>query len=66
MTRKPITLKSDARIYDALEIFDQHKISCIPIVDTDNRPVGIISWRDILRNIKSNLAKYFDAPNQLK
>lgn len=55
MTRKLITLGLDASFYDALEIFDQHKVSCIPIVDAENKALGIISWRDILRAIKSDL-----------
>ncbi|MBT8125765.1 MAG: CBS domain-containing protein [Gammaproteobacteria bacterium] len=55
MTRKLITLGLDASFYDVLEIFDQHKVSCIPIVDAEKKALGIISWRDILRAIKSDL-----------
>ncbi len=56
MTRKLITLGLDASFYDALEIFDQHRVSCIPIVDANReKALGIISWRDILRAIKSDL-----------
>ncbi|MEA1949939.1 MAG: CBS domain-containing protein [Planctomycetota bacterium] len=49
MTRKLVTLGADASVYDAIEIFNRHNISCIPVVDDDRRPVGIISWRDILK-----------------
>jgi len=49
MTRKPITLRPEARIPDAIALFLAHRISCIPIVDAQFRPVGIVSWRDILR-----------------
>jgi len=65
MTRKPITLGLDASTNDALEIFDQHNVSCIPIVDVANKPIGIISWRDILRAIKSDLAENIDSPSQI-
>lgn len=52
MTRKPITVKAQARIYDAIEIFNQHHdLSCIPVVDDEYKPVGIISWRDILKTL---------------
>lgn len=51
-TRKPVTLSRDARICDALEVFEKHNISCIPIVDVENKPIGIISWRDILKGLK--------------
>ncbi len=52
MTSKPVTLALDAEISDAIEIFNNHGISCIPVVDDKNKPVGIISWRDIIRAIK--------------
>lgn len=48
MTRKPISISPSANIYDAIELFNQHKISCIPVVE-NKIPVGILSWRDIIR-----------------
>lgn len=51
MTRKPITLTPNATVKDAVNLFNTHRISCIPIVDKDFRPVGIVSWRDILRHM---------------
>ena len=54
MTRKPITLPPQADVYAAIKIFNQHSISCIPIVNDAGRPVGIISWRDILKAIEAN------------
>ena len=53
MTRKPFVLKPDSAVYDAIEIFNKHNISCIPVVDDENKPVGILSWRDILKEIES-------------
>jgi len=52
VTRKPITLLPDAPVADAVAIFNSHRISCIPIVDADNIPVGIVSWRDIMKNFQ--------------
>jgi acetoin utilization protein AcuB len=49
MTRNPVVLGEQASIKEALTIFNQHSISCIPIVNTNGEPVGILSWRDILR-----------------
>jgi acetoin utilization protein AcuB len=51
MTRKPVTLSPRAEIGEAIQIFNRHSISCIPIVDAENRPVGIITWRNILKEI---------------
>lgn len=52
MSRKPITLTKEASVYDAIDIFVNNKISCIPIVDDANIPVGILSWRDILKALQ--------------
>jgi acetoin utilization protein AcuB len=51
MTQNPIVLAYDATIGDAVEVFNRNRISCIPIVDHSRKPVGIISWRDIIRAI---------------
>jgi acetoin utilization protein AcuB len=49
MTRKPVTLRNDATVADAVNLFNAHRVSCIPIVDEEFRPIGVVSWRDILR-----------------
>jgi acetoin utilization protein AcuB len=57
MTRKPITLPPLADVYEAISLFNQHSISCIPIVNEQGVPVGIVSWRDILLIIEANHTK---------
>ncbi len=52
MTRNPITLGVNAEIDQAIEIFNNHIISCIPIIDDEQKLVGIITWRDILKTLK--------------
>jgi len=54
LTRKPITLSPKSGIYNAIEIFNNHSISCIPVVDEEHKPIGLISWRDILKVIEEN------------
>lgn len=49
MSRKPLTLRPESSLADAVALFLSNKISCIPIVDAEFRPVGIVSWRDVLR-----------------
>ena len=49
MTRQPVTLNKEASIEDALDIFINYNMSCIPIINEANQPIGIISWRDIMR-----------------
>lgn len=57
MSRKPITLPPQANVYDAISVFNQHSISCIPIVDANEHILGIVSWRDILKTIEKNRNK---------
>ncbi len=49
MSRKPVSLNIHSKIVDGIAIFRKHKISCIPIVDDDFIPVGIITLRDIIK-----------------
>jgi acetoin utilization protein AcuB len=49
MTRHPFTLKAQATISDGVNLMLEHGISCIPIVDDTSKPVGIVSWRDLLK-----------------
>ena len=57
MTRTPLTLKSTASVLDAVFLFNRNPISCIPIVNDSNEPVGIISWRDILKLVERELCE---------
>jgi len=49
MSRAPITLSPDAELVDAVRVFLANRVSCIPVVDSDFAPVGIISWRDVMK-----------------
>lgn len=54
MTRGPVTLSESATLSDAVDIFTTRRFSCIPIVDESNIPVGIVSWRDVLRGLQAS------------
>jgi acetoin utilization protein AcuB len=49
MTRHPFTLRPHSGIGEAVNLLLKNRISCVPIVDDDFKPVGIVSWRDLLR-----------------
>jgi acetoin utilization protein AcuB len=51
MTRQPITLRQESGIAEAAQLMLKNRISCIPIVDDEFKPVGIVSWRDLLRTL---------------
>jgi acetoin utilization protein AcuB len=54
MTRRPLTLNPQASIADAVNLLLAHRISCIPIVDDESKPVGILSWRDLLKSLRGS------------
>ena len=51
------TLSEEQSILDAITLFNQKNISCIPIVDDDMNIQGIISWRDIMRLMHEKMTK---------
>ncbi|QJR82710.1 CBS domain-containing protein [Alteromonas pelagimontana] len=52
MSRELITLTASSSIVSAIALFNRHAISCIPIIDDKHNPVGIVSWRDIMRYVE--------------
>jgi arabinose-5-phosphate isomerase len=48
MTQKPITIRQSGRVADAIEIMRLRKISELPVIDADGRPVGLIDITDVL------------------
>jgi acetoin utilization protein AcuB len=57
MTRKPSVLFPDSTLSDAVELFCEQTISCIPVVNAQGQPVGILSWRDILKTLRQQSAQ---------
>jgi predicted transcriptional regulator len=55
MTKSVISLKPYDTIKDAAVVMLEHNIGCIPIVDDDNHPVGLVTDRDmVIRGIAQN------------
>ncbi|GAB3484536.1 CBS domain-containing protein [Marinomonas epiphytica] len=52
MSRKPICIGKMDSLYKAVDLLLDNKISCLPVLDEQQKLVGIISWRDLLRAIK--------------
>jgi len=51
MSRNIITVSPQASLTEVVNIFHSKKVSCIPVVNESNFPIGIISWKDIIRAI---------------
>ncbi|HEB99424.1 MAG TPA: CBS domain-containing protein [Thiotrichales bacterium] len=49
MTRKPVTLSPDDTVETAAERLLSSDISCLPVVEAEDRLVGIVTWKDLLR-----------------
>ena len=46
--RKVIAANNKANLNMAIKLFKENKISCLPVIDENNKPVGILTWRDII------------------
>ncbi len=55
MTSDPIALTADLPIAQALHEMSVHGFRHVPLVDANNRPEGVISFRDVIRHLKENL-----------
>ena len=57
MTPDPITVTPEATIRDAAKLMMDHKIGGLPVVDSDNKVVGIITESDIFRLLVKELGE---------
>ena len=48
MSRRPVTAAPGDSVASACARFIDEDVSCLPVVDEANRPVGIVTWRDLL------------------
>ena len=51
MSRQLITIGPDATAEQAVEEMSEHGVSCLPVVDEQDRLVGIITWKDLARSL---------------
>jgi arabinose-5-phosphate isomerase len=48
MTRHPLTTTPEATLSEAVEILSQNRISELPVVDSDEHPLGILDVTDVV------------------
>lgn len=48
MSRHPITIRTDVSLYDALRVMREEKVRRLPVLDRENRLVGIVLEKDLL------------------
>jgi CBS domain-containing protein len=56
MTPDPRSLTKETPIKHALQLMSVHGFRHLPLVDEDGQPEGVISFRDVVRYMKENLA----------
>lgn len=49
MTQNPVRLRPEDSLARAVEIMARNKYGCIPVVDGEDRPVGIVTETDVLK-----------------
>ena len=49
MARNLITAQAQLQLNEAVLLFYDNNISCLPVIDEQNKAIGIITWRDILK-----------------
>ncbi len=65
MILEPITVNAKATVSDALKLMKEYSIGGIPVVDTGNKLVGIVTNRDLRfeRNMDKSIAKVMTSEN---
>ena len=53
MTKNVIAVKKDTKVSELIEILTKNRISGIPVVDEENRVIGIVSEADLLFTTKT-------------
>ncbi len=65
MIQDPITIQKEATVYDANELMRTYKIGGIPVVDAQNKLIGIVTNRDLRfeRDLKKPVAEIMTSEN---
>jgi CBS domain-containing protein len=53
----PVTVTAETQVTDAVQLMLEHDFSQLPVVDAENRPLGLLSMDSLMR-----ASRYFDLP----
>jgi arabinose-5-phosphate isomerase len=53
MTKTPLTVRQNARMLDAIALMRERKISELPVIDDEDRPVGLLDVTDLIGEAES-------------
>ena len=60
MTRKVYTIRPEASAQEAAQLLSQKRISGLPVVDTDNKIIGMVTEADIISKVDREGLKVAD------
>lgn len=49
MSTHPVTARADMTVAEAARLMDRHQVTCLPVVDDEEKLLGVVSPRDLLR-----------------
>lgn len=68
MIKNPLTIRDDATVQDAINMFSQNRVGALPVVDANDRLVAFLSDGDVIeflsKRTKSPLQHIFAAPGR--
>ena len=60
MSRKPITTTREASLEEAVRLLLRENVSCLPVVSSDGRIEGIVTWKDLVKACLQELDAVLD------
>lgn len=54
MSRTLVTLRPDEDLQTAIQRLNEHRVSGLPVINDKNQPLGILTWRDVLRQAEKS------------
>ena len=66
MTKKVVSIRPDADIIQAKTLMDENRIRHIPVVDDDNKLIGIVTDRDLRSEFPASFYKGTDRPEAVE
>ncbi|MGB2739848.1 MAG: CBS domain-containing protein [Cognaticolwellia sp.] len=49
VSKKLVAIQQFSSFGEAIKIFHDTGVSCLPVIDNKNKPMGILTWRDIVK-----------------
>ncbi len=62
MTSRPLSVEAGMALVDAVDLMVEHQLKAIPVVDAEQRLVGVLSVVEVVRELARRLPPAPDAP----